>query len=149
MSKLKLLDGMLKNLGRKIRFNTDKNMQIIVPMSGFGERFRSAGYKLPKPLIIVDNKTIIEHIVDMFPGETNFTFICNSHHLEQDDFRMREILESACPSGKIIGIAGHKLGPIDTICQVADIIEAGRPANATCQSKQPIGWEKRYLVFFV
>jgi hypothetical protein len=62
---------------------------------------------------------------------------------------MREILESACPSGKIIGIAGHKLGPIDTICQVADIIEAGRPANATCQSKQPIGWEKRYLVFFV
>ena len=26
-------------------------MQIIIPMSGFGERFRKAGYKILKPLI--------------------------------------------------------------------------------------------------
>ena len=102
-------------------------MQIIVPMSGFGERFRSAGYKIPKPLIIVENKTIIEHIVDMFPGETNFTFICNSYHLEQDDFRMREILESACPSGKVVPIAGHKLGPVHTVLQGIDHIDLTKP----------------------
>ena len=46
-------------------------MQIVIPMSGFGERFRSVGYKVPKPLIEVDGKTIIEHIIDMFPGELN------------------------------------------------------------------------------
>lgn len=60
-------------------------MQIIIPMSGFGERFKAAGYSMPKPLIKVENKTIIQHIVEMFPGETDFTFICNREHL-QDQF---------------------------------------------------------------
>ena len=58
-------------------------MQIVIPMSGFGERFRSAGYTVPKPLIKVDDKPIIEYIVKMFPGETDFIFICNQNHLNQ------------------------------------------------------------------
>ena len=53
-------------------------MQIVIPMSGFGERFRRAGYTVPKPLIKIDGKPIIEHVIDMFPGETNFIFICNN-----------------------------------------------------------------------
>ena len=56
-------------------------MQIIIPMSGFGERFRKVGYKLPKPLIIVDEKPIIQHVVEMFPGEKEIIFICNKDHL--------------------------------------------------------------------
>ena len=43
-------------------------MQIIIPMSGFGERFRAAGYNVPKPLIEVNGKCIIQYIVEMFPG---------------------------------------------------------------------------------
>ncbi|MFM9906573.1 MAG: hypothetical protein ACKVP8_02970 [Nitrospiraceae bacterium] len=52
-------------------------MQIIIPMSGFGERFRRAGYAVHKPLIEVDNKPIVGHVIDLLPGETDFTFICN------------------------------------------------------------------------
>jgi len=33
-------------------------MKIIIPMSGFGERFRLAGYTMPKPLIEIDGKSI-------------------------------------------------------------------------------------------
>ena len=36
-------------------------MHIIVPMSGIGKRFIDAGYKDPKPLIVIDGKPIIEH----------------------------------------------------------------------------------------
>src|ERR1700704_6380930 len=50
-------------------------MQIVIPMSGFGERFRRAGYDIPKPLIEVEGKPIVAHVVDMFPGETDFIFI--------------------------------------------------------------------------
>ena len=46
-------------------------MQIVIPMSGFGERFRRAGYTVPKPLVRIEGKTIIEHVVDMFPGDIN------------------------------------------------------------------------------
>jgi NDP-sugar pyrophosphorylase family protein len=50
-------------------------MQIVIPMSGFGERFRRAGYSVPKPLIEVEGKPIIAHVLSMFPNETDVFFI--------------------------------------------------------------------------
>ena len=44
-------------------------MQIVIPMSGFGERFREAGYSIPKPLIQVDSKTIIQPYFDLLNNE--------------------------------------------------------------------------------
>ena len=41
-------------------------MQIIIPMSGFGERFKKEGYKVPKPLIEVNGKPIINYILRCF-----------------------------------------------------------------------------------
>ena len=41
-------------------------MQIIIPMSGFGERFRSYGYEIPKPLIEVEGLSFINHVVNLF-----------------------------------------------------------------------------------
>jgi len=97
-------------------------MQIIIPMSGFGERFRSAGYKKPKPLIIVDNKPIIAHVIGMFPGEKNFIFICNKDHLNNPLYKMEETILKYCPTGKIIGIDSHKLGPVHAINMAYDQI---------------------------
>ena len=74
-------------------------MQIVIPMSGFGERFRQAGYDVPKPLIEVNGKCIIEYIIDMFPGETDFIFICNREHLDEPKYRMQQILNKAAPDG--------------------------------------------------
>ena len=50
-------------------------MHIIIPMSGIGKRFIDSGYNLPKFLIEVENKPVIEHIINLFPNETKFTFI--------------------------------------------------------------------------
>ena len=52
-------------------------MQIIIPMSGFGERFRKSGYKVPKPLIKVDGIHMIGHVINLFENEKDFIFICN------------------------------------------------------------------------
>jgi len=93
-------------------------MQIVIPMSGFGERFRQAGYKIPKPLIKVDGKPIIQYVVEMFPNESNITFICNRDHLQNPEYQMKEILEGVAPKGKIISIDPHKLGPVHAVLQV-------------------------------
>ena len=93
-------------------------MQIIIPMSGFGERFRKKGYELPKPLIKVDGRPIIEYVVRMFPGEHQFFFVCNENHLNNKAYEMRTTLNNICPSGTIIGIEPHRLGPIHA-CQAA------------------------------
>ena len=102
-------------------------MQIIIPMSGFGERFRLAGYTLPKSLIEIDGKPIIAHVIDMFPGELNFIFICNEEHLSNTNYRMAEILRQHCPSGRIIAIPPHKLGPIHSVLQIEHLIDLNHP----------------------
>ena len=102
-------------------------MQIVIPMSGFGERFRRAGYAVPKPLIEIDGKPIIAHVVDMFPGESDFIFICNQDHLNEPTYRMEAILKEHCPSGQIVGIPPHKLGPINAVRQVEHLLDPTAP----------------------
>jgi NDP-sugar pyrophosphorylase family protein len=96
-------------------------------MSGFGERFRRAGYTLPKPLIEIDGKPIIAHVIDMFPGETDFIFICNRDHLADPDFQMEETIHRYCPTGRVVGIDAHKLGPVHAVLQIADFIDPQQP----------------------
>lgn len=95
-------------------------MQIIIPMSGQGRRFLDAGYEVPKPLIIVDKKPIIEHVVNLFPKETSFIFICNKDHLKMT--QMRSVLKRIAPTGKIIEIKSHKLGPVYAVSKIFDSI---------------------------
>ncbi len=102
-------------------------MQIVIPMSGFGERFRRAGYSVPKPLIEINHKPIIAHVIDMFPGERDFLFICNNEHLDNPIYRMREILNKYCPTGRVVGIPPHKLGPINAVRQVEHLIDSTKP----------------------
>jgi NDP-sugar pyrophosphorylase family protein len=96
-------------------------MHIIVPMSGIGKRFIDAGYNDPKPLILIDGKPIIEHVCDLFPGETKFTFICNSKHLSETN--IRNILKSIKPNSNIVEIPNHKKGPVYAVSLVEHLID--------------------------
>ena len=93
----------------------------MIPMSGSGKRFRDAGYTDPKPLIRVDDLPMIEHVVSLFPGVTNVTFICNTDDL--DNTNMRETLLGICPTATIVAIAPHKKGPVWAVAQAFDKID--------------------------
>jgi NDP-sugar pyrophosphorylase family protein len=95
-------------------------MQIVIPMSGVGQRFIDAGYQQPKPLIEIDGMPIIEHVINLFPGEENFLFICNEEHIATTN--MQEVLTRIAPKGKIITIPKHKLGPVYAVQQAYDHI---------------------------
>lgn len=96
-------------------------MKIVIPMSGSGQRFVEAGYKDLKPLIVVDGKPIIKHVVNLFPDEQEFLFVCNKEHLNSTN--MSEILRRIAPSSQIIGIPPHKKGPVYAIMHVFDLID--------------------------
>jgi NDP-sugar pyrophosphorylase family protein len=89
-------------------------------MCGTGRRFIEAGYKTPKPLIEIDGKAMIEYVVELFPGESNFIFICNSEHLKKT--RMAEILRKIAPQSNIIAIEPHTKGPVYSVAKVFDLI---------------------------
>jgi NDP-sugar pyrophosphorylase family protein len=96
---------------------------VVIPMSGLGERFIKAGYKLPKPLIEVDGKPMIEHVVSMFFPDDKFTFVCNQEHLSQANFNLREVLNRIAPHAEIISIDTHRKGPVYAVAQCFDRIE--------------------------
>ena len=102
-------------------------MQIVIPMSGTGERFRKAGYTIPKFLVKVEGKPIIEHVIDMFSEESRFIFICNNAHLDDSSLDLENRLKSKCPHSKVIGIDPHKLGPVHAVLQAADYIDFDEP----------------------
>jgi NDP-sugar pyrophosphorylase family protein len=110
---------MRKSIGNQFRGDF---MQIVIPMSGFGERFRAAGYTIPKPLIEVEGKPIIQHVVEMFSNEDDFIFICNEDHLLNPEYKMKAILQDIALNSSIVSIKPHKLGPVYAVMQVLDEI---------------------------
>ncbi len=95
-------------------------MQLVIPMSGRGDRFLRAGYRMPKPLIPVDGKPMIEHVVNLFPGIEDVVFICNEDHLAETN--LRAVLQALRPAARIVGIASHKLGPVHATLQAEAVI---------------------------
>lgn len=113
--------------GRPERIEQVVKMKIIIPMSGWGERFRRAGYTVPKPLIEVEGRPMIEHVMGLFPGEpdSNFVFICNREHLETTP--MRAVLKRLAPGGTIVQIEPHKRGPVHAVLQARAQMPADEP----------------------
>lgn len=102
------------------------NMQVIIPMSGIGKRFVDAKYADPKPLIKVDGIPIIHHVIDLFPGETNFTFICNNDHLQNTN--MKDVILSKVPNAKIYEVdVNDRQGPVHAVSKIFDHIDEKAP----------------------
>lgn len=101
-----LLPLFVEDLGRLMYI---ANMQIIIPMAGSGERFRKAGYDMPKPLIEINGKPMIEYVVNLFPGEEKFLFICNTDHVKKSG--LKDMLLELKPRATIVEIEPHKRGP--------------------------------------
>jgi len=97
------------------------NFQLIIPMSGIGKRFIDAGYKNTKSLIEIDGFPIIKHVVDLFPGVDDITFICNDIHLRETN--MREVLKRISPNSKILEVVDNVKGPVNAIKQAFEIID--------------------------
>lgn len=107
-------------------------------MAGLGERFKFAGYKDPKPLIQIDGKPVIEHIVDMFSPEDTFIFICNENHLKNTN--LKKELERIRPGSKITSIPEHYLGPVYTTLQAKEYINDHEPV-LLCYCDVNIHWD--------
>ncbi len=75
-------------------------MKILIPMGGKGVRFNR--YLPLKPLLELDGKPMIEHVVDYFPRDSEFIFVCHEQHLETTD--VKKILNRIAPNCTIVTI---------------------------------------------
>ena len=96
-------------------------------MSGIGKRFKDAGYLIPKPLIKINGKEIIIHVVNMFQDIEKIIFICNENHIKDKDLNLIKILKSLHKNTSIIPIEEHKKGPIHAIIEGKSSIDLAMP----------------------
>jgi dTDP-glucose pyrophosphorylase len=121
-------------------------LNIVVPMAGRGSRFAKAGYTVPKPLIPVGGKPMIQWVIDNVRPDTphRFIFICLADHMrEYPD--VPATLRRLCPGCQIVEVAQVTEGAACTVLLARELIDNDDPlmiANADQFVEIPID---RYL----
>lgn len=90
-------------------------LNIVVPMAGRGSRFANAGYKLPKPLIDVNGRPMIEVVTQNIRPkcEHRFIYICLQEHIETYD--LPHVLSRIAPGSVIVPVCEVTEGAACTV----------------------------------
>lgn len=69
-----------------------QKVNLLIPMAGSGSRFKEKGYSLPKPLINIFGKPMIQWVIDNFDSDLieNYIFICRTEH--ESDYGIKDKL---------------------------------------------------------
>jgi len=96
-------------------------MKIVIPMAGKSRRFFEAGYTLPKMLLPVGGRTMIEEIVDLFNAENdNYLFVISES--DNKKYNLSKFLRTVSVNKSIYIIKSHNLGPAYSLLQISDKI---------------------------
>jgi len=103
-------------------------MNIVIPMAGRGSRFANAGYALPKPLIPLGGKPMIEWVIDNVRPKRphRFIFICLADHL-RDHPGIERQLRRKLGSMEIIALNGVTEGAACTVLTARALIDNDEP----------------------
>ncbi len=102
-------------------------LNIVIPMAGRGSRFAKAGYELPKPLIDVNGRPMIEVVTrNIAPKcEHRFIYICQQEHLEK--YALAEKLEKISPNCAIVTVDHITEGAACTVLLAEKYIDNDEP----------------------
>jgi len=104
-----------------IRWAGKSDLNVLIPMAGAGSRFAKVGYKLPKPLIEVNGKPMIQRVIDNLNMDANYTFIVQKSLYENHN--LRTILPLIVPGCKVIQTMGLTEGAACTTLLAKEYID--------------------------
>lgn len=102
-------------------------INIVIPMAGRGSRFASAGFELPKPLIDVAGKPMIDWVIDNIAPKKlhRFIFLCLQEHL--DKYSLEDHLKSKAENCVIIPVNEVTEGAACTVLLAERYIDNDSP----------------------
>ena len=108
------------------------NSTILVPIAGEGSRFARSEWIVPKPLILIDNKRIIEWTMDSIDiSNSNLIFIVRKEHVEE--FSIDSYLKEKFGKDTKIVIANEPTDGSVCSCLLArDLIDNDKPLAIHC-----------------
>jgi dTDP-glucose pyrophosphorylase len=119
-----------------------KELNILIPMAGRGSRFKTSGYTLPKPLIPIEGKPMIEHAVDTLGVRGNLIFITQKSH------NLTFHLYNIYPNCKVIEIDEITEGAACTALLAKKYIDNDSPLIIT-NCDQVMWWDDKSFSTFV
>jgi NDP-sugar pyrophosphorylase family protein len=123
------------------------SLKIIIPMAGRGKRFVEAGYATPKPLLKIDDKLILSHIIDsMKTPNSEFIFLPRQDHC--DEHQLDKVLQTLEPSSKIVKVNEITEGAICTVLLAKEHFNDESPVIIK-DCDQIINWDPKHFLDFV
>lgn len=102
-------------------------LNIVVPMAGRGQRFREAGYQLPKPLVPVHGVPMIRLVIgNLRPARPHrFIFLVLEEHLAQHGVAQK--LREWAPGAELVPVPGVTQGAACTVLLAERYIDGAQP----------------------
>ena len=98
-------------------------LNIVIPMAGRGSRFAKEGYALPKPLIDVHGRPMIEYVTkNITPKQAHrFIYLCLQEHLDKYD--LENMLKKISPGSIIVPVSEVTQGAACTVLLAEEYID--------------------------
>jgi len=122
----------------KVRWAGKADVNVLIPMAGAGSRFAEAGFKLPKPLIDVNGKPMIQNVIENLNIDANFIFVVQKEHYEK--FNLQSYLSLMAPSCKVIFTDGVTEGAACTTLLAKEFINNDKHL-LIANSDQLVEWD--------
>lgn len=120
------------------------NMNILIPMAGAGSRFENAGYSFPKPLIDVNNKPMIQVVLENLNIEANYIFIVQKEHYEK--YNLQHLLPLITSKCEIVQVDSLTEGAACTTLIAKDLINSDKPL-LIANSDQFVEWDSNDFMY--
>lgn len=123
-------------------------MNIVIPMAGLGTRFKNEGFDLPKPLIEVNGKTLVEHSVETLDLQGRYIFITRKYENPDHNKSLSSILKKISPNSIEICIEDTTRGSVETCLVAKDHIDNEDELIIT-NCDQITDWDSEEFLSFV
>ena len=122
----------------------DERLNVLIPMAGAGSRFEQAGYTFPKPLIEVNNKPMIQVVIDNLNIDANYIYVVQKAHREK--YNLDTMLNLITPGCKIVETNGVTEGAACTALLAKEYIDSDAPLFFA-NSDQFVEWDSNEFMY--
>lgn len=122
-------------------------LNVLIPMAGDGKRFVSAGYSLPKPLIDINGRPMIQRAIETLGLSGRYLFAIRKYE-EAWGSILRSTLRRITTDPVIVEVGGLTDGCACTCLLLKDHVDCNEPlVIANCD--QIMGWDATKFESFV
>ena len=143
---LNLIESSLQSKKRKkIKHKWEnKKMNVLIPMAGAGSRFEKAGYTFPKPLIEVNQKPMIQLVVENLSLDAHYIFVVQKKHREM--YKLDSFLNIVAENCSVIEVDGLTEGAACTALLARELIDNDEPLFFA-NSDQFVEWDSTDFMY--